>query len=192
VQSARRVFYRLWWPVRFGIAALLVVATASLVAVSLPATAQEPSAVAELKDEGGKVVGRATLTQDLPGSGVWILVEAGGLAPGTHGIHIHAVGTCTAPGFTTAGGHFNPEGRKHGFFSPEGAHGGDLPNMVVPASGLVKFETANYRITLTPGANSLFDADGSSLVIHAAADDYSTDPAGNSGARVVCGVITRR
>jgi Cu-Zn family superoxide dismutase len=109
-----------------------------------------------------------------------------------HGIHIHAAGTCAAPGFLSAGGHFNPGGLKHGFLNPEGAHAGDLPNMIVPASGASRYEAADYRITLGSGPNSLFGPNGTSLVIHAGPDDYSTDPAGNSGARVICGQILKR
>lgn len=92
----------------------------------------------------------------------------------------------------TAGDHFNPDTRKHGFLNPEGPHAGDLPNMTVAANGRARYETANLRITLRPGPNTLFDPNGSALVIHAAADDNTTDPAGNAGARLVCGVVVRK
>lgn len=154
------------------------------------AYAQPLRAVAELRANGVSV-GRATFTQDLPGGGVWIQVLARGLTPGLHAIHIHAVGTCTAPGFLSAGGHFNPDGLKHGLAASSGPHAGDLPNLIATAAGTTRHEAANYRITLGPGANGVFDVDGSALVIHALPDDNVTDPAGNAGARVVCGVITR-
>ncbi len=150
--------------------------------------AQPLRAVAELR-ANGLSVGRVTFTQDLLDGGVWIQVLARGLTPGLHAVHIHAAGTCTAPGFLSAGGHFNPDGLKHGLAVSSGPHAGDLPNLSATAAGTTRHEVANYRITLGPGANSVFDADGSALVIHALPDDNVTDPAGNAGARVVCGVI---
>ncbi len=166
--------------VAFGLSTTLVVVGA-----------QEPLAVAELRNADGKVVGRATFTQNLPGGGVWIRVDVSGLTPGIHAIHIHAVGTCTAPGFLSAGGHFNPEGRKHGLENAEGPHAGDLPNLIATAVRTARHEAADYRVTLGAGANSLFGPGGTALVIHAMPDDNVTDPAGNAGVRVVCGVITR-
>ena len=112
-----------------------------------------------------------------------------GLTPGLHGVHFHAVGTCTAPAFASAGGHFNPESMHHGLNNPAGPHAGDLPNMMVDASGNADYEATTSRVSLSPGTNSLFDADGSALVIHAAPDDNMSDPAGNAGARIGCGVI---
>jgi Cu-Zn family superoxide dismutase len=116
-------------------------------------------------------------------------LDVKGLTPGLHAVHVHAVGKCEGPAFTTAGGHFNPTQKKHGFKSPEGAHAGDLPNMLVAKDGAGRFEALDDAITLKAGPASVFDADGSALVIHAGADDYVTDPAGNSGDRVACGVI---
>lgn len=113
-----------------------------------------------------------------------------GLTPGGHAVHIHAVGNCTGQGFLTASGHFNPDAHRHGLEAAAGPHAGDLPNLIVTA-GTTRHEVANYRITLGSGANTVFDADGSAVVIHAAPDDNVTDPAGNAGARVVCGAITR-
>lgn len=113
-------------------------------------------------------------------------VQASGLPHGLHGIHLHAVGRCDAPEFTSAGGHWNPGGRKHGLNNPQGPHAGDLPNISVAANGVV-----NEAVVLS-GASlaALADADGSALVIHATADDHVTDPSGNSGARIACAIIS--
>jgi len=147
------------------------------------------TATAELRNPQGQPVGTATLTE--VAGGVRIVVEARGLPPGEKGVHIHAVGKCDPPDFMSAGAHFNPDGKKHGLQNPEGPHAGDLPNITITAAGTGRLETTNNRITLGPGPTSLFDADGSALVIHAAPDDMKTDPTGNSGARIACGVIVR-
>ncbi len=151
----------------------------------LPQTNNEASA--ELKDKDGKTVGMATF-RDV-GSGVLVSVEVKGISPGLHAIHVHAVGKCEGPAFTSAGGHFNPEQKKHGLKNPEGSHAGDMPNMYVARNGVGRFEVLNDRITLQPGERSVFDSDGSALVIHAGIDDDMTDPAGNAGDRIACGVI---
>jgi Cu-Zn family superoxide dismutase len=119
-----------------------------------------------------------------------IEVQVKGLTPGLHAVHIHAVGKCEGPAFTTAGGHFNPTQKKHGLKSAEGAHAGDMPNMYVAKDGSGRFEVLSDAITLKSGERSVFDADGSAIVIHAGADDDMTDPSGNSGDRIACGVIT--
>jgi Cu-Zn family superoxide dismutase len=148
-----------------------------------------PAATASLIDSAGKTVGTATFRN--AGDGVAIDLQVTGLRAGTHGIHIHTVGRCDPPAFTTAGGHFNPGAMKHGLQAAGGPHAGDLPNFVVPATGPAHYTGNTSRVTLGPGATSLFDADGSAIVIHAGPDDNMTDPAGNSGARIVCGVITK-
>lgn len=147
-----------------------------------------PRASARLMNAQGATVGTATLEQHA--NGVEIDVHVTGLPAGTHGIHIHEVGTCTPPDFTSAGGHFNPTQRNHGLESPQGPHGGDLPNLQI-ANGMGHAEMMNPRVTLREGATSLFDANGSAIVIHATADDQRTDPSGNSGARIACGVVVR-
>jgi Cu-Zn family superoxide dismutase len=147
-------------------------------------------ATAELMNASGQKVGTATLVQR--GDTVELTVEVSGLEPGPHGIHFHEVGRCEAPGFTTAGGHFNPLGKGHGLDSPNGAHAGDLPNLEADASGNASGQVLTDRVTLDEGQLSVFDADGTALVIHAGADDQMTDPAGNSGARVACGVLMRQ
>ena len=120
---------------------------------------------------------------------VEITLKVKGLKPGLHGVHLHAVGKCEPP-FTSAGPHFNPAGHKHGMEAAEGPHAGDMPNLHVPASGELVVEVANPMISLVKDQpNSVFDADGSALVVHAGPDDYKTDPAGNAGDRIACGVI---
>ena len=156
-----------------------------IAASALPAAAQ--SASAPLKDAQGKEVGSANLTQTP--HGVLINVAVKGLPPGEHAFHVHAVGKCEPP-FTSAGGHFNPAGKKHGMLAAEGFHAGDMPNLHVPQSGDLTVEVINADITLEKGKpNSVFDADGSAVVIHAKSDDYKTDPAGDAGGRIACGVI---
>ena len=147
-------------------------------------------ATAELKDKDGKTVATATLSER-PG-GVLVRLEAKGLTPGLHAVHVHAVGKCEGPAFTSAGGHFNPAGKKHGHKSPDGAHAGDLPNMLVAKDGAGRFEALTDAITLRTGAMSVFDADGSALMIHAGTDDNVTDPTGNAGDRAACGLIVER
>jgi superoxide dismutase, Cu-Zn family len=154
-------------------------------AVAAPAFAAN-LATAQLKDSSGIAVGDADLVQT--DAGVLIKLQLKGLKPGEHAFHVHAVGKCEAP-FESAGPHFNPTQQKHGMMSGEG-HAGDMPNLHVPQNGDLSVEVLNREVTLEQGKpNSLLDADGSSLVIHAKADDYKTDPAGNAGDRIACGVI---
>ena len=166
--------------VRSGLLAALLCA-----GVALPAAAQTASA--PLKDAQGKEIGAVNLTQTP--RGVLINVSVKGLPPGEHAFHVHAVGKCEPP-FTTAGGHFNPDGKKHGLMAADGAHAGDMPNLHIPQSGELTVEIVNAAITLEKGKpNSVFDADGSALVIHAGSDDYKTDPTGEAGGRIACGVV---
>jgi len=151
--------------------------------------AGDTTATAELRTASGASVGTATLTQ--VGNVVRIVLDAKGLTPGLHAFHIHAVGKCDPPDFNSAGGHFNPTGKQHGALNTQGSHAGDLPNLNIGSDGSGRLETATEQITLGSGATSLWDADGSALVVHAAPDDFKTDPTGNSGARVACGVITK-
>jgi Cu-Zn family superoxide dismutase len=150
-------------------------------------SAEAQVAKATLKDASGKEVGQAALVQTP--HGVLVKLSLKGAAPGEHAFHVHAVGKCEPP-FTSAGGHFNPGAKKHGIEAAEGSHAGDMPNLHIPASGELVIEVANPMITLAKGQpNSVFDADGSTLVIHAGADDYKSDPTGNAGDRIACGVI---
>jgi superoxide dismutase, Cu-Zn family len=169
--------------------ALVCAAISGCSAMTQP-VAPANTAAAEVKDAKGAVIGTATLTE-VPG-GIRVLLEARGLPPGPKGVHIHEVGRCEPPAFTSAGGHFNPGGKKHGLENPEGPHAGDLPNITVGPDGAGRLESMNDRVTLGGGPTSLLDADGSALVIHAGPDDFKTDPAGNSGVRIACGVITKR
>jgi Cu-Zn family superoxide dismutase len=161
-------------------------ALAALFAItSLPAAAQ--TAKATLKNADGKDVGNVTMTQTP--HGVLLSLSVKGVPAGEHAFHVHAVGKCEPP-FTSAGGHFNPGNHKHGMMAAEGQHAGDMPNLHIPASGELAVEVQNAAITLEKGKpNSVFDGDGSALVIHAGKDDYKTDPTGDAGGRIACGVI---
>jgi len=142
---------------------------------------------AQLKDQNGKFVGSADFMETAGGLLIKLMVSD--LEPGQHAVHIHAVGKCEPP-FESAGPHFNPDMHKHGVLSGEG-HAGDLPNLHISDSGALEVEMITTKATLQKGKpNSLLDGDGSSLVIHANADDYLSDPSGNSGSRIACGVIT--
>jgi superoxide dismutase, Cu-Zn family len=147
-------------------------------------------ATADLKDKDGKSVGTASFRDT--GDGVLVRVNVKGLSAGLHAVHIHAVGKCEGPAFTSAGGHFNPGQKKHGYKSPDGAHAGDLPNMLIAKDGSGRFEALTDAVTLRSGPNSVFDADGSALVVHVGVDDNVTDPTGNAGDRAACGVIVAR
>jgi len=151
---------------------------------SAPAT---PPATAQVKTADGKDVGIVTLTQTR--SGVRLSGSLKGLPAGEHALHVHSVGKCEPP-FTSAGPHFNPAQKKHGKLNPEGHHAGDMDNIVVPASGNLALKMVNKDITLEKGKpNSVFQEGGTAVVIHAAKDDYTTDPTGNAGDRIACGVV---
>lgn len=147
------------------------------------------NAKADLLDAQGKSVGIADFRQTP--EGVQMVLSVSGLSAGPHGIHIHAIGQCTPPDFKSAGGHFNPEGKKHGIQNSEGAHAGDLPNLKIGEDGTAEIDTILHQVSLEEGKDSLLQPEGTALVIHAAQDDEKTDPSGNSGDRIACGVITR-
>jgi Cu-Zn family superoxide dismutase len=149
-----------------------------------PAMAQ--TAKAALKDQKGADVGTATLSQTK--KGVQIQLSLKGLPPGERAFHVHEAGRCEPP-FATAGGHFNPDKKKHGKV-PGGGHAGDMPNITIGKDGTLNTSVVNEAITLAKGPpNSVFQSGGTAIVIHAGADDYKSDPAGNAGDRIACGVI---
>ena len=152
-------------------------------------------AQAKLVNADGNHIGVANV-REKSGGGVTIEIDAHNLTAGNHGMHIHTVGNCTlgtTPTFSSAGGHFNPTGAQHGSANPLGPHAGDLPNLTVKENGNVATTVTSERVTLQAGqSNSLFDADGSAIVIHEVADDNMTNPTGNSGSRIVCGVIEKK
>lgn len=144
------------------------------------------NARAELKDADGKTVGEAVLEQTR--DGVRITATFTGLPPGARALHIHDTGKCEPP-FESAGGHFNPTGKHHGKKNPQGPHAGDLPNVKVKENGQTKVKATAKGVSLDAGPNGLLDADGATLVVHEGGDDYKSDPAGNAGKRIACGVI---
>jgi Cu-Zn family superoxide dismutase len=148
-----------------------------------------PAARVVLKDAKGETVGTATLTQEK--EGVLVAVQVAGLPPGEHGFHLHAAGKCDPPSFLSAGPHFNPGGKQHGFENPMGFHAGDLPNLTVGPDGKGKAEAVAKGVTLGTGKDGLFHEGGTALVVHEKADDMKTDPAGNSGGRIACGVVEK-
>jgi Cu-Zn family superoxide dismutase len=152
-----------------------------------PAPSAATSASFTLQTADGREVGRGSL-QQTP-AGVLITADLNGMPAGTHGIHLHTVGKCDAPDFASAGGHFNPAAKMHGIRNPSGHHAGDLTNISVPESGALRVELLAPDVRLGPGTGALLDADGASIVVHALADDYQTDPSGASGSRIACGVI---
>ncbi|WP_408005306.1 superoxide dismutase family protein [Pseudalkalibacillus berkeleyi] len=142
----------------------------------------------DLYNNSKEKIGQARLAETP--KGVMIQMKVSNLSPGVHGYHIHETGSCEAPDFKSAGEHYNPLTKEHGFNNPKGYHAGDLPNLKVDEDGMVSFTTYTKHVTLEKGkSNTLLDEDGSALVIHEKADDYKSNPSGESGKRVACGVI---
>jgi len=167
----------------------LAAATAAIaLAAASPAAAQGATAKASFVDHSGAMIGAATLTDTA--EGVLIEVELKGVAPGEHALHIHAVGKCDpAGGFTSAGPHLSHEGEMHGYLHEKGPHAGDMPNQFVAADGVLRAHVVDPKVTLADAG--ITDADGAAIVVHAGADDYTSQPAGAAGDRVACGVIGR-
>jgi Cu-Zn family superoxide dismutase len=170
----------------------LIAAAAVALPTSVMATqdaARPDGAATSLRNAQGQVVGDAVATRE--GGVVKVRLTVRGFTPGTHGLHLHQTGRCDAPDFASAGPHWNPAGRQHGRQNPQGPHLGDLPNLEVRPNGAGRVDfDVQVPVGTAADANPLLDADGTSIVIHAAADDERTDPAGNSGARIACGAFT--
>lgn len=174
-------------PAPIVVLALLLVAGCSSLGHREDSGPTISSARAELRNLNGQSVGEVHLRQ--LATGVLVSGTLTNMPPGAHGIHVHAIGQCTPP-FESAGGHYAPDDHVHGFENAKGPHAGDLPNIYVPESGVLRFEYVTPRFSLG-GRQPLLDSDGAAVVIHNYADDYRTEPSGNSGARIACGVIVR-
>lgn len=176
-----------------GVAALAAGACATDTEATEPegpivSTIGPPVLNADLRDGQGRSRARASVEQS--GDSLRVRIEATGMTPGSYGAHIHMVGRCDPPGFTTAGPHWNPTGQKHGKDNPQGMHKGDLPNLMVGADGRGSFEyTIPHAVLSGMLPTKLVDEDGAAVVIHAKPDDHRTDPSGNSGGRIACGVL---
>ena len=169
---------------------ILAVTGSLVISFAFSATAQKGTVKVDLSDGTGKSVGTAELSP--AAKGVSISLNLMNLPPGEHAIHVHTVAKCEGPAFTTAGPHLNPDMKHHGLQNPEGPHAGDMPNFTVAADGTAKTSVAAPGITMGDDSHSVFSNGGTALVIHASADDMKSDPAGNSGARIACGVIAKK
>lgn len=176
----------------FRVPALLIM---FMFLVSGPALAQPPAPVTvAMTTAHGKDAGTITLTETA--GGVLMRLALKNLAPGEHAYHFHEKGACDAPDFESAGGHLNPHNHPHGYMQEGGPHDGDMPNIFAGADGMVEASVLNTRITMDPAAAGgpdkralVPDEDGAALIVHASPDDYATQPTGNAGGRVACGVV---
>ncbi len=176
-------------PKRLSRALALVAVVLTCILCGLTQTKAMKKKTIELKDSKGNDVGAATIVSK--GSGVEVKLNLKDLPPGEHAVHFHQNAKCDPPDFKSAGGHFNPTGKQHGFDNPQGHHAGDMRNFTVKENGTAKATVTDDDVVLGTGSepNSLLANGGSSIMIHAKADDYKTDPSGNSGDRIACGVI---
>lgn len=168
---------------------LLLVSLTVMMALSFSAVAKTKQVKTEVKDASGKSVGWAMIRP--AGSGVEVNLSLANMPPGEHAVHIHQNAKCDAPDFKSAGGHLNPDNKQHGMKNPDGPHAGDMDNFTVNADGKAHVKILNKNVDLGSDAKSLFANGGTAIVIHAKPDDMQTDPSGNSGDRIACGMITK-
>ena len=174
------------WIYGAGLTALAGCATTAPVPMAVPAPAPSPVS-ASVRDSAGRAIAEARVSA--VGASLRVQLQATGMRPGTYGAHIHAAGRCDGPDFATAGPHWNPTGQQHGKNNPQGMHKGDLPNLFVGSDGRGSVEIHVPGAVRSGAGPALLDADGAAIVVHERPDDYRTDPSGNSGARIACGVL---